>query len=175
MTLAVRFDLPDGRSIAVHDGVRSDLLGDLAHEILERETKEPQGQPSINRGGWKSGEIVFGSYGFGGACFSLGETLQHEYLGGGFPVGWAMVNRDGNYHPRHTHYRPRISGVYYVTAGQAPGAPTILETPGGKHGEQIQIDPAPGRLVLFPGDLWHRVPEVRGATPRIAIAFDVRG
>jgi hypothetical protein len=156
-------------SLAVFDRVRPELLTMIADRICARSGSESF--PSLSDGGWKSPPTVFE---WGGVFDELRATLT-AHLAGRVPVGWAMINAGGSSHPRRQHYRTKISGIYYVTGGEPPLAPTIFETPGGLHGDEIAIDPAPGRLVLFPGDLWHRVPEVRGAKPRITIAFDVRG
>jgi hypothetical protein len=82
-----------------------------------------------------------------------------------------MVNRAGDCHPRHIHQGAIWSGVYCVDPGDEPITPTLFEAPD----RDVAVMPAPGRLVLFPGDMWHSVPACAGGpAPRITIAFDVR-
>lgn len=158
----------------VGDEFRPDLVDPLRVEILAREAVT-RSAPTLNRGGWRSGEI----FGLADrAMRELAESLRAvteideamRSLGGSRRlVGWAMVNRRGNHHPRHIHQGAILTGVYYVDPGDAK-APTIFETPTG----EISIAPAPARIVLFSGDLWHRVEPYAGSAPRITIAFDVR-
>ena len=160
------------RSPIVIDGVRVDLLGELRIAVLALERVCPS-QPSLNRDGWKSKEI----FSWPGSCASdlsatIVEHVARELARPFFLHGWAMVNRPGSYHPRHVHQGALMSGVYCVDPGDEPSSPTVFEGTGG----DIAVIPAPGRLVLFPGDLWHRVDACGGSRdrPRITIAFDAR-
>jgi len=82
-----------------------------------------------------------------------------------------MVNWHGSQHPRHLHRGAVTSGIYYIRTGDAQSPPTIFEP---ENEPEIRIHPAVGRLVLFPGDLYHRVPAYHGYEPRVTVAFDVR-
>lgn len=155
--------------VVVHDDVCADLVAPLTNAILARATEHPRPAPSLNVGGWKSGETFFGWP--LPAVAELYRTISRAYMSDRTLVGWAMVNADGSHHPRHRHDGSATSGVYYVCAGGPPLAPTIFEVPG--VGE-VCVEPRPARLVLFPGWLWHRVPACGGRPPRITVAFDAR-
>lgn len=166
--------------LRVFDDVRADLLPSLERAIRLQALEHRETYPSLNRGGWKSNDRLFettpGIFAWiDPAIDGLCQTLSREFLDGGHPRGWAMINGRGSHHPRHTHYSTKVSGIYYITAGSEPTTPTIFEIPNVALDQvaEVAIAPAPGRLVLFPGSLWHRVPVVEGDLPRITIAFDV--
>jgi uncharacterized protein (TIGR02466 family) len=97
---------------------------------------------------------------------------------------WAVVcGRDGR-QKAHLHPHGWLSGVYYVTAPRPAGAnlyrgPLILgaldphahgvEPPWGTR----EIEPVPGRLVLFPSYLPHATQPSGVDGVRISVAFDV--
>lgn len=153
----------------IHDGVALPLLEGLAHEILILAQGNRRSVASLNVGGWKSGSEVFAEP--AGAAFC--ELVRDRYVDRQTIVGWAMVNQAGSEHPRHQHRIARVCGLYYVKSGSPP-VPTIFEvdTPDGNRRE-LAVNPVPGRLVLFSGEAWHRVPRYDGTAPRITIAFDV--
>ena len=159
----------------VYDGVRPDLCAALREAILDRSgtSSRAPGQgattfPSLNVGGWKSSDDLFSWP--RPAIHELRDVLRREYLSGAELVGWAMVNRLGSHHPWHHHGGSVVSGIYYVDPGDESSAATTFEVADG----EIEVEPGPGRLVLFPGDLWHHVGAYAGREPRITIAFDVR-
>lgn len=152
------------------DGVGADLVGDLRAAIaLRRSTDESA--PSLNVGGWKSGEHLF-SWREPAISILRSEILRvlGPRVGSGRLVGWAMVNAAGSLHPRHRHDGASWSGVYYVDPGSESSSPTIFETSMG----EVVVEPRRGRLVTFRSDTWHRVPPCRGEAERVTIAFDVR-
>jgi tetratricopeptide (TPR) repeat protein len=97
---------------------------------------------------------------------------------------WAVVcGRDGR-QKAHLHPHGWLSGVYYVTAPRSAGAnlyrgPLILgaldsqthgvEPPWGTR----EIEPVPGRLVLFPSYVPHATQPSGVEGVRISVAFDV--
>lgn len=152
----------------VLDNLRPDLCPELEQIILNRMDIDRRSTPSLNIGGWKSPETFFS---LRDAAVQELRTAIAETIGAD-PTGWAMVNRYGSSHQRHQHMIARLVGVYYVTAGSENAiTPTIFEC--AAHGE-LHVDPHPGRLVLSPGGMFHRVPRYEGQDPRISIAFDVR-
>ncbi len=154
---------------AIHDQVRPDLATSALVAILARARTGQRSAPSLSIGAWKSGEDLFG---WRDPCLTeLYRVLSRDFLDGAIPTGWAMVNQDGSSHPRHRHDGAAVSGVYYVQPGTEPTAPTIFEL---ASGEEAVVEPKFARLVLFPSDLWHRVPRVPSGMPRVTIAFDVR-
>lgn len=154
------------------DDVRVDLAPELALAILTR-SRVVESVGTLNRGGWKSSEGLF-SWGEP-AVAALMATLERDYLLGCRPVGWAMVNASGSHHPRHNHASAIVSGIYYVDPGDAETSPTVFEIDAiPREADTIAVAPAVGRLVLFPGAMWHSVPPYASAKPRITIAWDVR-
>jgi hypothetical protein len=161
----------------VRDGIRVDLVDDLRDAILRLETAHPSAA-TLSLGGWKSAEIL--SWRDPSAielraaiadCVDVELAIRPAHVS-----GWAMINRSGDCHPRHVHQGAIWSGVYYVDAGDEPLTPTMFEA---SPGRDVAVIPVPGRLVLFPGDMWHSVPALpycagTSGSPRITIAFDVR-
>jgi len=147
----------------VLDGLLPDGCPELAELILSI------GGPSAgstNVGGWKSDDRLF-EYD-SPAIIALDQAVT-EMLGAP-SVAWAMVNHNGSLHRRHQHGGAIVSWVYYVEAGD-PLAPTIFEC---ADGSEVDIEPQPGRIAVFPGQMWHRMPAYPGQAPRITIAGDVR-
>lgn len=158
----------------VLDEVLPDLCPALAEIILHRMQTARKTTPSLNVGGWKSPEDFFSWS--DAAVQSLREWVAGQ-LGSSKLVAWAMVNRAGSYHPRHQHRVASLTGIYYVAAGSEDSiTPTIfeIEDARGKKLHDLEVDPHPGRLVIFRGETWHSVPPYPGDLPRITIAFDVR-
>ena len=151
----------------IFDGVLPEICPALERVILHR-SKTQRSTKSLNVGGWKSTEDFFS---WSDAAVQRLRQLITEQTGARNPVGWAMVNRAGSQHPRHQHRIAVLTGIYYVTAGSEEAiTPTVFEFPGG----ELEIEPHPGRLVIFRGETWHRVPPYPGELPRITVAFDVR-
>lgn len=149
------------------DGFMPELMPDLLSIILDASRRDST-FPSLNLGGWKSSDD-FLQWGFP-AVQLLRQGLR-DVLDGHLPSGWAMVNRAGSHHPRHRHQTSAISGVVYVDPGDESSSPTVFEVDGGR---SVHVVPSPGRLVIFPGGMWHSVPRYDGEDPRVTIAFDVR-
>lgn len=163
----------------VFDDFHAELCSALEQIILWRMHADRRSTPSLNVGGWKSAEDFF--RGSDAPVQELRRAIVAEV--GADPVAWAMVNRAGSHHPRHQHRIAILSGVFYVTAGSEDAiAPTIFECPSEVNGRptspksryELEVEPHPGRLVICPGSMWHRVPIYSGEAPRITIAFDVR-
>lgn len=153
----------------VFDDVRADLCPALEQIICLR-AQTTRRTASLNVGGWKSSEDFFAW------CDRPVQELRDVVAGAlgvaaSKLVAWAMLNRAGSHHPRHQHRVAMITGVYYVAVGnEDASAPTIFEYPSG----ELEVTPRIGRLALFRGETWHRVPIYRGDLPRITVAFDVK-
>jgi uncharacterized protein (TIGR02466 family) len=100
------------------------------------------------------------------------ERLQYR--------SWSVILRQGGYHIPHIHPGGSISGVFYVAVPNLVGHEGWLEL--GVPGIDVmlpaappcqQIQPVPGRLVLFPSYMWHGTVPFTGDGERITIAFDV--
>ena len=152
----------------VFDGFHPELCPVLEQVILGR-ARTDRSTKSLNVGGWKSSEDFFSWP--DDAVQALQRFVAAE-IGSHRLVAWAMVNRAGSHHPRHQHRVATLTGIYYVTAGSEDAiTPTVFEC---ADGHELEIDPHPGRLAIFRGETWHRVPVYSGDAPRITIAFDVR-
>lgn len=97
-----------------------------------------------------------------------------------FEGSWSVCLAAQGFHSRHTHTRGWISSALYVSLPKmdkppagwiefgAPPPELGLDLPA-----NTQVEPKPGRLVLFPSTLWHgTIPFDDGE--RLTIAFDVR-
>jgi tetratricopeptide (TPR) repeat protein len=96
---------------------------------------------------------------------------------------WSARLRDCGFHANHVHQKGWISSAYYIAV------PDAVEDAAGKQGwikfgepafdarfsEPVRraIQPAPGRLVLFPSYMWHGTVPFRSEAARTTIAFDV--
>jgi uncharacterized protein (TIGR02466 family) len=97
---------------------------------------------------------------------------------------WAVLYRPEGYQLPHCHPSGWLSGVYYVAAPRQDGesafrGPLMLgEVPARYHVDQPpwgirEIEPVPGRIVLFPSYVPHATRPTNIDGQRICIAFDV--
>jgi hypothetical protein len=147
----------------------------LRAEILRRAASVPS-HSSHNQGGWRSRDDVLD--------WALDEVRLLRTRIDEVVVdlatasrkracvfrAWAIVNRAGSYHRRHTHAESTWSGIYYVDVGGADSACTVFEV----DPAPVRITPEPGLMVLFPSTIWHSVEPHHGNGNRITIAFDAR-
>ena len=157
--------------VVIDDVCTPALLVAAAREILELRKMKPESARGANRGGWKSEYEIFdrsGDLARVGAAVRAQLRLRWNITQR--PVCWAMINRAGSSHPRHCHGSFGLSCVLYVLPGDPP-TPTIVEC---DDGSELAIAPIPGRMLVMPTRLWHRVPVYTGESPRITIAFDAR-
>lgn len=113
--------------------------------------------------------------------------LSHPLLGtprnrGAFSGSWSVRLTGQGHHVSHTHPKGWISSSLYVSLPSAAklgpppagwirfGAPP--STLGATLPAYAQIEPRPGRLVLFPSTMWHETLPF-DAGERLVIAFDV--
>ena len=118
----------------------------------------------------------------------LEEDPQHPLLSRrgrafGYAGSWSSRLRDCGFHVNHIHPMGWISSCYYVAVPDAVkdeagrqgwikfGEPSFEA--GLKDPIRRAIQPAPGRLVLFPSYMWHGTVPFRDAAARTTIAFDV--
>jgi Tfp pilus assembly protein PilF len=99
-----------------------------------------------------------------------------------FSGSWSVRLRGGGFHVSHTHPMGWISSALYVSLPDASqlGAPPAGWISFGRPPQGLgldlpaygQVEPKPGRLVLFPSTLWHQtLPFDDGE--RLVVAFDV--
>jgi uncharacterized protein (TIGR02466 family) len=97
---------------------------------------------------------------------------------------WGVICDAGGHQRSHFHPDGWISGVYYVAAPRRPEGdgycgPLLLGEPesGVLQGEPPwrirEVEPVPGRLVLFPSHIPHATRAARSPGVRISVAFDV--
>jgi Flp pilus assembly protein TadD len=118
----------------------------------------------------------------------LPEDAAHPFLsrragGFGYAGSWSSRLGDRGFHVNHLHPMGWISSCYYVAVPDAvkdeaaqqgwikfgePSLEVALKTP-----VRRTIQPAPGRLVLFPSYMWHGTIPFHDAVARTTIAFDV--
>jgi uncharacterized protein (TIGR02466 family) len=96
---------------------------------------------------------------------------------------WSSRLLDRGFHLNHVHTQGWVSSAYYVAVPQLCrdlrqrqgwlkfGEPTADF--GDRFPARRFVQPAPGRLVLFPSYLWHGTVPFESAQTRITIAFDV--
>lgn len=96
---------------------------------------------------------------------------------------WAMVCGSDGRQNSHVHPRGWVTGVYYVSAPRPDGAnayrgPLVIGAVGSRQTVKPpwgtrEIEPVPGRLVLFPSFVPHATLPSGVPGDRISIAFDV--
>jgi len=148
----------------------------LRAEILHRAAALPS-QLSHNRGGWRSTEDVF-EWLLDDARL-LRERVTHVLadINAALPLprtrpfkfrAWAIVNRNGSHHRRHSYGGEATwTGVVYLD-GVSGSARTVFEVAP----EPVYVTPEPGLIVIFPPTLWHSVEVHQGLEPRVTVAFD---
>ena len=117
------------------------------------------------------------------------EVYKHEHLDRQPKLGnmWANINPPGGMNQPHIHPNALFSGVYYVQsnpkAGRLkiydprPGAQINMPTrksgdPGRDLWRDANIEPIPGRIIMFPAWLWHSVEPNQSNGIRISISFN---
>jgi tetratricopeptide (TPR) repeat protein len=117
----------------------------------------------------------------------LADDETHPFLsrrarGFRYAGSWSSRLRDCGFHTNHIHNRGWISSCYYIGVPDAVkdesarqgwikfGEPSF--DAGLKQPIRRAIQPAQGRLVLFPSYMWHGTIPFHDAHPRTTIAFD---
>ena len=118
----------------------------------------------------------------------LAEDAAHPLLsrrakGFRYAGSWSSRLRNNGFHVNHIHPEGWVSSCYYVALPEAtknaaarqgwikfgePALDVTLKTP-----IRRTIQPAPGRLVLFPSYMWHGTVPFHDTAARTTIAFDV--
>ncbi len=100
-----------------------------------------------------------------------------------FEGSWSVRLQGHGFHVSHTHPQGWISSAFYVSlpdvahSGPAPAGWIQFGTPPRELNLRLtpnaEIQPQPGRLVLFPSTMWHSTVPFKDGE-RLVIAFDVR-
>lgn len=115
-------------------------------------------------------------------CAAVGANVSTEANVSPIAEGWAVVYREAASHRLHTHHGSAWSGVYYISTGGVGDGAGYLQLldprPGAiarhfSEGPKL-IEPAPGKMVIFPSWLPHSVKSTLvGGSERVCIAFNI--
>ena len=117
------------------------------------------------------------------------EVTQEEHLDIKAKLGnmWANINPPGGYNQSHLHPNSLFSGAYYVKAQSnsgrlslmdpRPGVQQVMPTrkPGKLPRElwrETYYNPVPGRIIIFPSWMWHKVEPNKSNDIRISVSFN---
>jgi uncharacterized protein (TIGR02466 family) len=117
------------------------------------------------------------------------EIYEKEHLDRQPRLGnmWANINPPGGMNSPHIHPNSLFSGVYYVKSNPKAGRLKIYDprpgvqfnmpsrkegNPGKDLWRDVNIDPIPGRIIMFPAWLWHSVEENISDKTRISVSFN---
>lgn len=109
------------------------------------------------------------------------DVVRARNLGGyAFQGMWSIKLAAGGFHIDHVHPQGWLSSACYIEVpSQLPdkqgwlkfGEPGVRTTPA--LAPEHFVEPAPGKLVLFPSYMWHGTVPFTGAETRMTIAFDL--
>jgi len=100
---------------------------------------------------------------------------------------WANINPPGGSNQPHVHPNCLYSGVYYIKSNPQAGRLKIYDPRSGaqivmphrkdkqppKHlWRDANLDPLPGRIIIFPAWLWHSVEPNESNDIRISVSFN---
>ena len=117
------------------------------------------------------------------------EIIQEEHLDIEPKLGnmWANINYPGGSNQMHLHPNSLFSGAYYVKASPNSGRLGLMDPrpgvqqnmPPRKPGKlprelwrETFYDPIPGRLIMFPAWMWHKVEINKSNDTRISVSFN---
>ena len=117
------------------------------------------------------------------------EIIEEEFLDISPKLGnmWANINPPGGYNQSHIHPNSLFSGAYYVKAKPNSGRLALMDPRQGvqkiittrKPGKMPRelwrdayYDAVPGRLIMFPSWLWHKVELNQSNDVRISVSFN---
>ena len=156
---------------------------------------DSKGKKASNINGWhsenfslKDEEVVFFintiSIKIQKAMEDMGWDLKKNKIE--IPNIWSIINKRGSSNAMHIHSNSYISAAYYVKAPEKcgdivfydPRQSRLVRKPkisklNNLNGEEVNIKPTDGLLVLFPSYLYHSVNENLSNKERIVISFNV--
>lgn len=176
------------------DGDEAAFLGQLGREIAANPTLHSDPAGHATRQGLRTATFPLPGDGAGQALVRAIKAKVGEYAAGlsgdhPFPAArpglatfksWALLF-EGRGHQRHHHHPgPWLTGVYYVAAPAGPPRPGALRIgalPAWLDARPpwpvIDVEPAPGTLVVFPSFVPHETIPSGSDERRISVAFDV--
>ena len=156
---------------------------------------DSKGKKASNINGWhsenfnlKDEEVVFFintiSIKIQKAMEDMGWDLSKNKIE--IPNIWSIINKRGSSNAMHIHSNSYLSAAYYVKAPEKcgdivfydPRQSRLVRKPkisklNNLNGEEVNIKPTDGLLVLFPSYLYHSVNENLSNEERIVISFNV--
>lgn len=109
------------------------------------------------------------------------DPIRARNLGGYAYQGmWSIRMQAGGFHIDHVHPNGWISSACYIEVPKAMpnkegwlkfGEPGIRTKP--KLGAEHFVEPAPGKVALFPSYMWHGTVPFSDASARMSVAFDL--
>ena len=179
----------------------ADAMNPLILGAIRQRRMHDAGRRRSNTTGWQSGDDVLTWIGEAGpwladACLSAcAQHTDDVGMAEGRPrfawsiQAWANVSPPGAANDAHAHPGAYWSAVYYVDDGGGQ-AGLRLEDPrfplnrmvqpdfrmtgsGISDHTEVSVRPEPGKLVIFPSRLRHRVPAHDGPRERVSIAMNV--
>jgi len=164
----------------------------LAQDIINWSNQDP-GLQKTNYKGWHSQTDMHTKAEYKPLVDELmtmcKEIFKEEWLDREPILGnmWANINPKEGMNQQHMHPNSLFSGVYYIKsnpqAGRLkiydprPGAQIIM--PVRKKGKppkhlwrDANLDPFPGRIIMFPAWLWHAVEPNESNDIRISVSFN---
>ena len=156
---------------------------------------DSKGKKASNINGWhsenfnlKDEEVVFFintiSIKIQKAMEDMGWDLSKNKIE--IPNIWSIINKRGSSNAMHIHSNSYLSAAYYVKAPEKcgdivfydPRQSRLIRKPkisklNNLNGEEVNIKPTDGLLVLFPSYLYHSVNENLSNEERIVISFNV--
>ncbi len=117
------------------------------------------------------------------------EIIEEEHLDIEPRLGnmWANINPPGGYNNSHIHPNSLFSGVYYIKGQPNSGRLSLMDPrPGAQHfmptrkkgklprelWRETYYEPIPGRLIMFPSWMWHKVELNKSNDIRISVSFN---
>ena len=100
---------------------------------------------------------------------------------------WANINPPGGSNHPHVHPNSLYSGAYYIKSpphcgriklyDPRPGIQLIMPVrksgdPGRALWRDVNLDPVPGRIIIFPAWMWHAVEPNESNDIRISVSFN---
>tara|TARA_B100001250_G_scaffold409352_1_gene433526 strand:+ start:1825 stop:2427 length:603 start_codon:yes stop_codon:yes gene_type:complete len=172
-----------------------DVNKKMEEYIKKQMELDSKGKKASNINGWhsenfnlKDEEVVFFintiSIKIQKAMEDMGWDLSKNKIE--IPNIWSIINKRGSSNAMHIHSNSYLSAAYYVKAPEKcgdivfydPRQSRLVRKPkisklNNLNGEEVNIKPTDGLLVLFPSYLYHSVNENLSNKERIVISFNV--
>ena len=172
-----------------------DVNKKMEEYIKKQMELDSKGKKASNINGWhsenfnlKDEEVVFFintiSIKIQKAMEDMGWDLSKNKIE--IPNIWSIINKKGSSNAMHIHSNCYLSAAYYVKAPNDcgdivfhdPRQSRLIRKPklsklNKLNGEEVNVKPKEGLLVLFPSYLYHSVKESLSNSERIVISFNI--